>query len=130
MLDERPVIEQVKSGFKIAGAILSSFAAFVLFLTGYSYIVGGGEQRSSALGWLLVMATTVTMFATVHFWAKWFCGIVSYGAVRATVLVFFAGRAGLSYWHAAGIAASLWFMAIVSIHFYGRRHFQPLTNSA
>ena len=26
-MDKRPVIEQVKSGFKIAGAILTSFAA-------------------------------------------------------------------------------------------------------
>jgi hypothetical protein len=31
-MDKRPVVEQVKSGFKIAGAILVSFAAVVCFL--------------------------------------------------------------------------------------------------
>jgi len=67
-MDERPAIEQVKSGLKIVGAILSSFAAFLLFAIGYVDITRP-EWQHIALGWLLLMTTVAAMFVTVHFWA-------------------------------------------------------------
>lgn len=127
-MDERPAIEQVKSGFKIAGAILSSFAAFLLFGVGYIDITRP-EHQEPAVGSLILVTLVVAMFLTVRFWVKWFCGIVSYLAVRSTFLVFFAGRgrfSELSFWSAVAFSASLWFMAILSIHFYKRSHFSIL----
>jgi hypothetical protein len=65
-MDNRPAIEQVKSGFKIVGAILTSFAAMVLVSVGYLDITNP-EKHRVGLGWVLLLATIVTMFFTVRF---------------------------------------------------------------
>jgi hypothetical protein len=44
-MDKSPVIEQVKSGFKIAGAILTSFAAITLFIVGYVDVTTPEKQH-------------------------------------------------------------------------------------
>jgi hypothetical protein len=127
-MDERPVIEQVKSGFKIAGAILSTFGAFLLFLIGYSHILRP-ERQEQAIGLLILVTIVIAMFVSVRFWAKWVCGIITYLAVRSTLLVIFAGRgrySDFSFWSAVAFTGSLWLMATLSIHFYSRRHFSML----
>jgi hypothetical protein len=121
-MDERPAIEQVKSGFRIVGAILTSFAAFVLFTIGYIDIVTPEKQRA-ALGWVILLTTVTAMSLTVRFWATWFCGIVAYFAVRSTALVFFALRGRLVWWIAIGLSVSLWIMAVLSVRFYHRHEF-------
>ena len=84
--DNRPAMEQVKSGFKIAGGILSSFAAFVLFAVSYIDIMHP-ENKHLTAGWILLVATALAMFASVQVWARWFCAIVSYAAVRCTLFI-------------------------------------------
>ena len=121
-MDDRPAIEQVKSGFKIVGAMLASFAAMVLFFIGYIAVTSPEKQRV-VLGSVLLLATIITMFFTVRFWAKWFCGIASYVAVRSTFLIFSVQKGQLSPWVAIALTASLWLMAILSIRFYSRRMF-------
>jgi hypothetical protein len=121
-MDKRPAIEQVKSGFRIVGAILTSFAAIVLFTVGYIDITKP-EKQHVALGWVILLTTVVSMLFTVRFWATWFCGIVSYLAVRLTWFVLLGQKERLSLWIAIGLCASLWFMAILSIQFYRRREF-------
>jgi hypothetical protein len=122
-MDNRPAIEhQVKSGFKIVGAILASFAAMVLVSVGYLDITNPEKHRVS-LGWVLLLTTIVTMFFTVRFWASWFCGIASYLAVRSTFLIFFVQKGRLSLWTAIGLTVSFWLMAILAIQFYRRHKF-------
>jgi hypothetical protein len=122
----RRVIEQVKSGFKIVAAILFSFAAFLLVGISYVGITQDSPKLSHGSAWALLMTMTMLMFVTVRFWAKWFCGITSYLAVRSMLLPLFAGRGSLSdvpLRSAVAITASFWLMAILSIHFYRRHHF-------
>ena len=76
-MDQRPVIEQVKSGFKIAAAILTSFAAVVLFIVGYVGVTTP-ERQHVALGWIILVVVAATLLFTVKFWATWFCGVASY----------------------------------------------------
>jgi hypothetical protein len=121
-MDDRPAIEQVKSGFRIVGAILISFAAFLLFYVSYSDITKPEKQRVG-LGWVILLTTMVAMFFTVRYWANWFCGVASYLAMRCTFLVFFADSRRLPPWVAIGLTASLWLMAILAIQFYRRREF-------
>ncbi len=121
-MEKRPAIEQVKSGFRIAGAILTSFAAFLLFTIGYVDVTTP-EKQYGGLGWVILLTTVVSMFVTVRFWATWFCGIVSYLALRSTLLVLFAQKGRMSPWVAVGLSLSLWLMAVLSIQFYHRHKF-------
>src|SRR6266852_8593021 len=99
--DERSITEQVKSGFRIVGAILASFAAFLVFGTGYRYVTGP-EQQHVVIGWILLLATVVTMLVSVRLWANWFCGIVSYAAVCCIFLLVSAS--------AGWIRAPVWYV--------------------
>lgn len=121
-MDKRPVAEQVKSGFKIAGAILISFAAFVLFIFGYNNVVNP-EKQHIALGWALLIAVAATLLFTVRFWAAWFCGVASYMAVRSTFLIFFVHRGKLSVPIAIGLTVSLWVIALLSVKVYKKHNF-------
>jgi hypothetical protein len=121
-MDDRPAIEQVKSGFRIVGAFLASFAAMLLFRAGYINITNPNTQRVG-LGWVILLATVITMLFTVRFWADWFCGIAGYLAVRSTFLMFFSQKEQVFVWTALGLTASLWLMAILAIQFYRRRKF-------
>jgi len=125
-MSERRIIEQVKSGFKIVAAILFSVAAFFLVSLGYLGITQDSPKLSHVAAWALFTTMVAVMLVTVRFWAKWFCGIVSYLAVRSTLLPLFAGRGRLAdvpLRSALTIAAAFWLMAILSIHFYRRNHF-------
>ena len=121
-MDRRSVIEQVKSGFKIASAILTSFAAVMLFTVGYVDVTTP-ERRHVALGWLILITVAATLLFTVKFWAAWFCGVASYLAVRSTLLIFFAHKGKLSLPIAIGLTVSLWLIVILSIKFYKKRRF-------
>src|SRR5690348_6189606 len=110
-MSKRPVIEQVKSGFKIVAAILFSFAAFLAVEVSYLGITQHSAKLSHPSAWALLTMIVVLMFLTVRFWAKWFCGIVSYLAVRSMLLPLFAGRGSLSDLSlrtAVAITASFW----------------------
>ncbi len=125
--DQRSVREQVKSGLRIAGEILASFAAFLAFSTGYSY-VARPEQQRVVIGWIILVTTVVIMFASVRVWANWFCGVVSYIAVRSIVLLFLVlvGLVHASVWYVAGFCGLAWLLALLSIRFYRRRNFSIL----
>ena|SRR6266849_3793383 len=125
--DERSITEQVKSGFRIVGAILASFAAFLVFGTGYRYVTGP-EQQHVVIGWILLLATVVTMLVSVRLWANWFCGIVSYIAVRSIVLLVFVfiGRIQAPLWYVSSFCGLVWVLALLSIRFYRRQNFSAL----
>ncbi len=83
MHDERPVREQVKSGFVIIGKLLAAFAIGVIFLAGSEFIRGARGWHDLLLGWGLVIASVVVMAITVRFWAAGFVGFIAYGALRS-----------------------------------------------
>ncbi len=124
-MDQRPTVEQVKSGFKIAGMILTSFVAVVLFVVGYGDVTTP-EKHHVALGWTVLIAVIAAMLFTVKFWAVWFCAVASYLAVRSTVvasLILFGHKRKLLMPNAIGIALALWLITILSIKLYERRRF-------
>jgi len=126
-MDQRQAIKHLKVGLKIVAAIIFSFAAFASVALSYIGITQGLHRDPRlAAWWALLVTTAVIMFISVRFWARWFCGIISYLAVRTTLLALFAGKVGMSYRNAIGISASMWFMAILSIHFYRRHQFSSL----
>jgi hypothetical protein len=49
--DERPVAEQIKSGFVIVGKLLAAFAISMTFLAGWEFIRGSSGWHDSLLGW-------------------------------------------------------------------------------
>jgi prolipoprotein diacylglyceryltransferase len=125
LTDNRSTIEQVKSGFRIVGAFLTSFAAWVLFTIGYIDVIKPENQKVS-LGLTLLLVTIITMLLTVRFWANWFGGVASSLALRSTLLIFFTKKGGMSPWNAIGLTISFWCIAFLSIKFYKKRQFSHL----
>lgn len=108
-MDQRPTVEQVKSGFKIAGMILTSFVAVVLFVVGYGDATTP-EKHHVALGWTVLIAVIAAMLFTVKFCAVWFCAVASYLAVRSKVvasLILLGHKRKLLMPNAIGIALAL-----------------------
>lgn len=62
--DERPPLEQVKSGFRIVGAMLLCLAAFLLFSKGYTLLTARHDAQAT-VGWILLATTGGTLFLTV-----------------------------------------------------------------
>jgi hypothetical protein len=119
-MDKRPAIEQVKSGLRLVGAMLTAFAAVLLISIGYIAVTTPQKQHV-ALGWLILLLTVSAMFATAQFWVNWFCGLACLAALRCTFLPFFVHQARLSLGAAIALSASLWLMAILSVQFYRTR---------
>jgi Na+/pantothenate symporter len=72
--DRRPVIEQVKSGFRIVGKMLVAFAIAVTFMAGSALIRTPRSSNQLALGWALILMSVLIMTTIVRFWAAGFFG--------------------------------------------------------
>jgi len=123
--DDRPPLEQVKSGFKIVGAMLLCLAAFLLFSKSYTLLTARREGQA-VLGWVLLSVTAGALFVTVRYWAGIFFPVVAWSALRCTVLVVLvlAGAApDSSLWFAVGLSACLWGMTAFSYRFYDQKFF-------
>jgi hypothetical protein len=123
--DERPALEQVKSGFRIVGAMLLCLAAFLLFSKGYTLLTGRHDAQAT-VGWILLATTGGTLFLTVRYWARIFFAVVAYCAVRCTVLVIIAlvGMApDTSLWAAVVLNVCLWGMTAFSYRFHEQKTF-------
>jgi hypothetical protein len=123
--DDRSPLEQVKSGFKIVGAMLLCLAAFLLFSKSYTLLTARREGQA-ILGWVLLSATAGALFVTVRDWASIFFSVVAYSALRCTVLVvlILAGTApDTSLWSAVGLSVCLWGMTAFSYRFHDQKFF-------
>jgi hypothetical protein len=88
----RTVGEQVKTGFRLAGGILSFCASLFLLAYGVDAVWSDGHFVSSAwLGWVELSLAAVLIPLTMHLWIQFFAGCVGFGFLKS-VLVAFAGR--------------------------------------
>jgi len=79
--DKRTIGEQIKSGFRLAGWILLTFALFVVLL-GSAFLLtpkgGNPTVFHRFLGACGVVSIATAMFFSVRYWAKWFVGLLGY----------------------------------------------------
>ncbi len=85
--DRRPALEQVKSGLRIAGAIVATLATISLFALGYTQIANADHARHPLTGWLLITALTITLGLTVQYWRRWFFFIPCYLGMRSSLFL-------------------------------------------
>jgi|HubBroStandDraft_1064217.scaffolds.fasta_scaffold131242_3 hypothetical protein len=88
----RTVGEQVKTGFRLAGGILSFCASLFLLAYGLDAVWSNSHFVSSAwLGWVELSLAAVLIPLTMHLWIQFFAGCVAFGSLKS-VLVAIAGR--------------------------------------
>ena len=119
--DRRPVIEQVKSGFRIVGKMLVAFAIAVTFMAGSAVIRTPRYSYQLALGWALILISLLVMTTTVRFWAAGFFGFIAYGAFRCLGGVFVADVFHISRLYMVIVSVSAFAMALLSYRFTSRR---------
>jgi hypothetical protein len=83
--DRRPPMEQVKSGLRIAGAMVASLATVSLFGLGYVEILNADHTRHPLTGWLLMIALATALAFTVQYWRRWFFFIPCYLGMRSSL---------------------------------------------
>jgi len=115
--DRRPVIEQVKSGFRIVGKMLVAFAIAVTFTAGCELIRAPRHSAQTVLGSVLIIVSILVMTTTVRFWAAGFFGFIAYCALRFLSGVFLADTFHVSRFYMAIVSASAFAMAILSYRF-------------
>ena len=88
----RTVGEQVRSGFRLAGGVLSFCAGLFLLAYGLDAVWSDGHFVPSAwLGWVELSLAAVLIPLTMHLWIQFFAGCLGFGFLKA-VLVALSGR--------------------------------------
>lgn len=128
--DRRPVVEQVKSGFRIVGKMLVAFAIAMIFMAGCE-LIRAPRHSQIVLGWVLVIMSISVMTTTVRFWAAGFFGFIAYGALRSLGGVFVADVFHVSRFYMAILSASAFAMAILSHRFASKKlHITPIDRAS
>ena len=83
--DRRTALEQAKSGLKIAGAMLVTFAICILLAGAYAQIVNVDGTHSVLRGWLLMAASAAITVATARYWRHWFFLVAAYLGMRSSL---------------------------------------------
>jgi len=86
--DKRPIREQIKSGFRLAGWVLLTLGFIFLVLACTALAVGKGNYTHPAyqvLGLCGLLGTSTVMFITARLWAKWFLGVLAYVVFKAAL---------------------------------------------
>jgi hypothetical protein len=115
--DKRSVKEQVKSGFLIAGKLVSAFCIATAFLTGCALVHEAASSSKIVIGWLLITLSIVVMALTVRFWAAGFFGFIAYGALRLFGGTLFASSLRVPPLYILGVVGSWLAMSILSMRF-------------
>jgi hypothetical protein len=115
--DRRPVKEQVKSGFRIAGKLVAAFCIAGIFYSGCALVQQATRSSQIVSGWLLITLSIVVMAITVRFWAGGFVGFIAYATLRLLVGTLFASSLRVSPLYLLSVAASLFAMGMLSIRF-------------
>jgi hypothetical protein len=79
--DKRTIGEQIRSGFRLAGWILLTFALFVVLLLSALLLSAKGGNPTvfrRFLGACGIVSIATAMFISVRYWAKWFVGLLGY----------------------------------------------------
>ncbi len=115
--DNRPVREQAKSGFLIAGKLVAAFCIAAAFLSGCALVQEAASSSEVVIGWLLIILSIVVTAFTVRFWAAGFVGFIAYAALRLLAGTLFSSSLRVSPLHMLSVAASLFAMSILCIRF-------------
>ena len=118
--DKRPVKEQVKSGFLIAGKLVAAFCIAAFFISGCALIQERASSSQTVIGWLLITLSILVMAVTVRFWAAGFIGFVAYAALRLFGGTLFASSLRMSPFFMLSLAASMFAMSMLCIRFVSR----------
>lgn len=88
--DQRTVGEQIKSGFQLAGWFLLTLALLYLLLGSTSLVLDRSDHHSLVLratGTCGLVAISVLLFVSIHYWAKWFVGFLGLYALKAAFVL-------------------------------------------
>jgi hypothetical protein len=81
--DKRPPLEQVKSGFRIAGKMLAALAVALVFYGGCTMIKNSQHPSGWILGTIIIALSIITVAATVRFWMALDSLVSSHSALGA-----------------------------------------------
>jgi hypothetical protein len=123
--DRRPAAEQVKSGFKIAGAVAGSIVVLAMFGGGYLRITDSQRHQAGLAAWMMMTGAVSVLVLTENQWSRWFCyipgGIGGRGLIAMSMSLLFGTEGGLaaSYFWLALCLLSL-AMCLLSFRFQKR----------
>jgi len=86
--DKRPLREQIKSGFRLAGWVLLTLVFIFLVLVSTAMVVGKGNYSHSIyrfVGLCGLLAVSTIMLITARRWAKWFVALLGYMILKLAV---------------------------------------------
>jgi hypothetical protein len=90
--DDRTVREQIKSGFRLAGFVLLTFAVFALLVFGTTLLLdkpsrfSGHGLSGRVVGGCMLASLSAFLFFTARYWAKWFVAFVVWAVLRIGLL--------------------------------------------
>lgn len=90
--DDRPVGEQIKSGFRLAGFVLLAFALVFLLVLGTTLLLdkpsrfSGHGLSGRVIGGCMLASLSAFLFFTARYWAKWFIAFVLWAVFRIGLL--------------------------------------------
>jgi hypothetical protein len=88
--DERSVAEQVRSGLRLAGWVLLTFAVVGVTLLSEKVLLDksttNGHKAAGVCGLILV---ATLMFVSVDRWGKWFFGVLGYWTLKVVIVLLF-----------------------------------------
>ncbi len=95
--DRRTPTEQVKSGLRIAGAMVSTVVVGIAFTYAYVDILGKSGAGHALRGWLLGAVTGAVVLATIEYWRRWFFFIPGYFGIRTSLGLFLGWASSIGY---------------------------------
>src|SRR5690349_9255012 len=108
-MDERSKIDQVKSGFRVAGWIVGSMTVIICLGKGESWLLIPERPAERMLGIGMTGLMVVVLYLTARTWAKWFIGYCIYRVLWAP---FYLGRASSINWVQVAEFAAGWAVVI------------------
>jgi hypothetical protein len=88
--DKRPIREQIKSGFRLAGWTLLTIALVLALLGSIALVLNKTEHPSALLratGACGLIALSALLFVSTEYWAKWFVGFLGLYAFKSGFLM-------------------------------------------
>src|SRR5258708_25579089 len=120
--DRRSAGEQVRSGDKIAGAIVLSLTTIGLFGRGYRQVIHPAVRHEFITGWAILLPISLCLALTMRFWRLWFPWVPVSLGIRSLRLLFLVpfGSPFVSVVRVVIFPALMFLMAYLSIPFSKR----------
>ena len=86
--DRRSIVDQTKSGLKIAGAMVSTLTICFAFAYGYDAVSQANGTGHVIRGWVVMGGVTAVTLLTVQYWRLWFFYIPGFLGMRTAIGLF------------------------------------------